>query len=181
MKGVDMRKLIIALLVTGLMAGVAMAAPGTEVAKIGVVDVQKVIKETEEGKAIRDEIRKQWDTMRAELKSKDEALKSASDQFERESEVMSDAMKAQKLKDLRASQNELRQLTEKYRGELAKMEKEKIENLLKKLADVTQEIGKKENYLIIREKRGLIYGPESLDITDRVVDILNRNRKAAAP
>jgi len=176
-----MKKMITVLVFLGLMTGVAVAAPGTEVAKIGVVDVQKVIAETEEGKQIREEVRKQWETMRVELKSKDEALKAAMGQFDRESEVMSDAMKAQKERELGAQQNELRRLTQKYRTDLSKTEKLKVEGLLKKLADVTQDIGKKENYLIIREKRGLIYSPTELDITDRVIEILNRNRKTATP
>ncbi len=38
---------------------------------------------------------------------------------------------------------------------------------------ITQQIGKKEGYLLIMDKRGVIYAPNSVDLTDKLIGKLN--------
>ena len=46
----------------------------------------------------------------------------------------------------------------------------------KAVFEIVQEIGKKEGYLLIIEKSnaGVIYNPESIDITDKVITAYNK-------
>ena len=47
--------------------------------------------------------------------------------------------------------------------------------LEKKLGEIVEEIGKKEGYMLIMERRvgGVMYAPSAIDITDRVIRRLN--------
>ena len=39
------------------------------------------------------------------------------------------------------------------------------------------EIGKKEGYLLIKTERGVVYFPEDIDITDKVIKLLDSRFK----
>jgi outer membrane protein len=50
-----------------------------------------------------------------------------------------------------------------------------ISRIQKEVVELVQEIGKKEGYTLIVEKRtgGVVYAPTSIDITDAVIQIYN--------
>ena len=48
-----------------------------------------------------------------------------------------------------------------------------MQKLQQDVTAITQEIGKKEGYLLIMDKRGVIYTPNSVDLTDKLIQKLN--------
>ena len=49
-----------------------------------------------------------------------------------------------------------------------------MQQLQSQMTAITQEIGKKEGYLLIMDKRGVIYAPTSVDLTDKLIQRLNK-------
>ena len=65
-------------------------------------------------------------------------------------------------------------------SDLKQKEREMIGRIQSEVNKVVEDIGKKEGFLLILERRecGAVYYPDSIDLTDKVIDAYNR--KAAS-
>jgi outer membrane protein len=145
-----------------------------DVAKIGVIDFQKVLETSAAGKAIQAELRTKNEKMAADLQKKGAEIEKISKRLERESMVMSKEMREEKEREQRIKVNDFKTLQKKYRAELQKLQGELMRQLQTKITAITQEVGKKEGYLLIMDKRGVIYAPTSVDLTDKLIQRLNK-------
>ena len=48
-----------------------------------------------------------------------------------------------------------------------------MQQLQDDITAIAQQVGKKEGYLLIMDKRGVIYAPTSVDLTDNLIRKLN--------
>jgi len=148
---------------------------GADVAKIGVVDFQKILETSNAGKLARGEINEQGRKMEADLKKKGEKIEEAKKKLEREALVMSNEMRAEKEREIRISINDFKSLQKKYMADFKEQEKKLVNRIQKELLKIVVQIGKKEGFLLIFEKReaGIIYSPDTIDISDRVIQEYN--------
>ena len=56
---------------------------------------------------------------------------------------------------------------------MQKLEGKLMQQLSDDINAIVEEIGKKEGYLLIINKLGVIYSPNSIDITDKIIGKLN--------
>jgi outer membrane protein len=148
---------------------------GADVAKIGVVDFQQVLETSNAGKLARGEINEQGRKMEEDLKKKGEKIEEAKKKLEREALVMSNEMRADKEREIRISINDFKSLQKQYMADFKEQEKKLVTSIQKELLKIVAEIGKKEGFLLILEKReaGIIYSPDTIDISDRVIQEYN--------
>jgi len=144
-----------------------------DVAKIGVVDLQRLMETSEQGKAAQAKIKEQKDKMELELKQKGAEIEELRKQLERESMVMSKEKRAEKGRETRIKLNDFKTLQKAYRAELQALENKLVSALRKDILQLTAEIGKKEGYLLIINNFSVMYSPGSIDITDRLIKELN--------
>lgn len=146
-----------------------------DVAKIGVIDLQKILAASSAGKLIQAELKKEKDKLESDLKQKGEEIEKISKRLERESMVMSKEMRDEKEREQRIKINDFKTLQKKYRSDLQKFEVKLMNTLKADINDIVQEIGKKEGYLLIINKFGVLYAPSSIDLTDKLIKKLNAN------
>jgi outer membrane protein len=144
-----------------------------DVAKIGVIDFQKVLEISAAGKAIQAELKKKNEKMTADLQKKGAEIEKIQRRLERESMVMSKEMREDKEREQRIKVNDFKTLQKKYRSELQKVQVKLMQQLQTDVTTITREIGKKEGYLLIMDKRGVIYTPRSVDLSDKLIQKLN--------
>jgi outer membrane protein len=144
-----------------------------DVAKIGVIDFQKVLETSTAGKAIQAELKKKNEKMAADLQKKGMEIEKIQKRLERESMVMSKEMREEKEREQRIKVNDFKTLQKKYRSELQKVQVKLMQQLQTDVTTITREIGKKEGYLLIMDKRGVIYAPRSVDLSDKLIQQLN--------
>ena len=144
-----------------------------DVAKIGVIDLQKVLETSAAGKAIQAELKTKNDKMAADLQNKGNEIETIRKRLERESMVMSKEMREEKEREQRIKVNDFKTLQKRYRSELQKIQGQLMQQLQSDVTAITQAIGKKEGYLLIMDKRGVIYTPNSVDLTDKLIQKLN--------
>jgi outer membrane protein len=144
-----------------------------DVAKIGVIDFQKVLEISAAGKAIQAELKKKNEKMGADLQKKGAEIEKIQRRLERESMVMSKEMREEKEREQRIKVNDFKTLQKKYRSELQKVQVKLMQQLQTDVTTITREIGKKEGYLLIMDKRGVIYTPRSVDLSDKLIQKLN--------
>lgn len=148
-----------------------------DVAKIGIVDLQKILEKSEAGKVAQEDISNQGKKMKEELKGKEDEIVELKNRLEREAMVMSSEMREEKERDYRIKVNDLKLLQKKYLSEFKEIEKRLVGRLQKEIVEVVKELGKKEGYLMIIEKTVVLYYPNANDITDDVIKVYDAKNK----
>ena len=148
-----------------------------DVAKIGVIDLQKILETSAAGKSIQAELKNEKDKMEADLQKKGTEIENIRKRLERESMVMGKEMREEKERESRIKINDFKTLQKKYRTELQKLEVQLMNQLQKDIQELVNAIGKKEGYLLIINKYGVLYSPGSIDITDSLIKKLNEKSK----
>jgi outer membrane protein len=150
---------------------------GADVAKIGTVDFERILKTSSAGKKATDEINKQGKKIEADLKKKGEEIEETKNKLEREALVMSKEMREEKEREVRIKINDFKSLQKRYVAEFKEQEKRLVGRIQEEVLTIIDEMGKQEGFLLILEKReaGVMYSPNTIDITDRVIQKYNAN------
>ena len=147
-----------------------------DVAKIGVVDLKRILDNSSAGKSALAELTKQG-KMEGELEKRKAEIEEIQKSMERQAAVMSKEAREEKNRELQIKIYDIKNLEKKYKSELRKSERKKFIKIQKEVFSVTREIGKKEGYLIIFDKNVAIYVPKTLDLTDKVIQEYNAGYK----
>ena len=148
-----------------------------DVAKIGVVDLKRILDNSSAGKSALAELTKQGKKMEGELEKRKAEIEEIQKNVERQAAVMSKEARDEKKRELQIKIYDLKNLEKKYRSELRERERKKFIKIQKEVLGIAREIGKKEGYLIIFDKNVAVYVPKTLDITDKVIQEYNAGYK----
>ena len=151
-------------------AGACLAA---DVAKIGVVDIQKVLLTSSAGKLAKAQINKKAREMESNLTAKKEEIEKLKENFEREALVMSKENRDQHERDIRIKINDIKAPKGKYENDLKKIEASVVKRIQQDVDVIIQELGKKGGYLLIISNPVVLYSPSSIDITDELIKAYN--------
>ena len=148
---------------------------GADVAKIGVIDFQRVLETSSAGKASQAEITKHGKAMEVELKKNQKELEEIKKRIDREALVMSKEMRVEKEREFRIKINDFRMLEKKFKQEINNLNKRLVGRLQAEVFALVEEVGKKEGYLLVVEKTegGVVYAPNTIDITDKLIQLYN--------
>lgn len=151
----------------------AASASAADVAKIGVVDFQKVIQESEAGQQVQERIRKQGREMESDLQELGRQIEDLQKQLSRDSMVMNKKKRQEKQREMEIKRYDFQSKKEEYESEFQQVQSEQVGKLQDEILSIAEEIGKKEGYLLIVEKNAAVYYPDSIEITDRVIKAYN--------
>ena len=156
------------------------ATPVDAQVKIGVVDLQRAINETEDGRQAQKRLKKLFDERQKSLDAKQNSLKAQKESLERQQGVLAEdafRKKAEKFQqDLMELQNEYMQ----YQQELSQKEAELTSKILEKMQQILRRVGQTDGYTLIVEANegGVVWVPSNLDLTDVLIQRYNRQTKA---
>ena len=94
--------------------------------------------------------------------------------MEREATVMSREAREEKEIEFRVKARNLQEKDQRYRQEFVGKQRQEIDELRKVVLEIAQEVGKKEGFTIIVSKVGVLYNDPAVDLTDKVVQMLNK-------
>jgi outer membrane protein len=159
-------------LVSCLFISKAFAADET---KIGLIDFQKILTTSEAGKVAQGKIEEKGKALEAELKTKGAAIEEEKARYEREAAVMSKEARSEKERELKIKILDIQDLEAKYKADFNAFSQELINQFKADVLTVVDQIGKKEGFLLILEKResGVVYATSTIDITDKVIQQYN--------
>lgn len=149
--------------------------------KIAVVDLQRALNETEDGRQAQRRLKKLFEKRQASLDATQEKLKKQKESIEKQQDVLSqDALR----KKVEAYQQELVKLQTEYvdyQRELAAKESELTQKILEKMQEILRRIGQTDGYTLIVEANegGVVWVPSNLDLTDTVIQRYNAQSKKA--
>ena len=151
---------------------------GADVAKIGVVEFQRILDTSSAGKVAKAEITAMGKKMEKELKEKGSELEEIRKRLEREALVMSKEMREEKQREIRIKINDLKALDKKYKQNLQVLNRKLSGRIQKQAMAIAEEIGKAGGYLLIIEKTVVLYAPNTIDITDQIIQKFNADYAA---
>lgn len=164
----------------------AWAAQATTSAlKMGIVDLDRALKESTAGKQalqtlkqFRDKVVKEINDKKRQKDSKEGTLRDLQTELTSQSLVLSETAKRDKEETYRRQVRELRKFIddsnrfiEESERELREREAEMTSKLLRDLLDVIRGVGKEESFTVIFERndRFLLYAADAIDLTDKII------------
>ena len=169
--------IVIVALATLVLAG--SANTGYAQVKIGVVDLQRAINETEDGRQAKRRLKKLFDERQKSLDAKQNTLKAQKESLERQQDVLSEDALRKKAEKFQADVMELQQEYMQYQQELSAKEQELTQKILEKMQQILRRIGQTEGYTLIIEANegGVVWVPSNLDLTDVLIQRYNKQAK----
>lgn len=144
-----------------------------DVAKIGVVDVQKVLLTSSVGKMAKAQINKKAREMESILNDKKDEIQKLKENLDREGMVISKEKREEREREIRIRINDIKELKKKYENDLKVVEGKVVKRIQVDVAKLVKEIGQKEGFLLIISNAVILYSPSSIDITDKLIQAYN--------
>ena len=141
--------------------------------KIGYIDLQRAISESEAGKKAKE--RFQSEVKRAEgdfLKEKQE-IERLKGELDKKGALLRDEERNNLEKEIQRRYVGYQRSVRDSQEELRRREVELTSQIVKDLQSVVVEVGKSEKFTLILERSQMLYGDPGIDITPKVVEIYN--------
>ncbi len=145
-------------------------------AKIGVVDLQRAINETEDGRKAKAQLQTLFKSRQQELDKKQKDLGKMKDDIEKQKDVLARDVVQKKFDAYQKLFTELQQIYVEYQKELAGKEAELTKGILERMQRIVQRIGQAGGYTLVLERSegGVVWVPTNLDLTDDVIQRYNK-------
>ena len=153
---------------------VAVAAPQLYAqVRIAVVDMQRALIETNDGRAAKGQLQKLFQARQDQLNTRQEALKRMKEDIEKQKNVVSREALEKRMSEYQAEFVKLQQSYLEYQQELAQKEAELTKSILVNLQGIVRQIGTSDGYTGILDQGAVIWSRGDLDLTDRVIQEYN--------
>jgi outer membrane protein len=158
-----------ALFAAVLFAMTATAFAARAQVKIGYVDVQRAIQETEEGKNARTRLRGEFEQRKAAIDKKGADLEKMQQEYDKQQAVLSDDAKRKKQEEFQKLLIDTRKSATELQEDMSGKEQQAMQSILQKLQAIVAEIAERESLNFVMDKATLLFGPPAADITNEVV------------
>lgn len=158
------------------------AAQVTEDVKVAVIDVERILLESERGKAALDEI----ESLRAQKQEEGEAMQQEIAELQQRIREGRLSLSEDKLSELQKQLEDktiaLRRFQDDANRELSKKRDEVLKAVEDSVFPVINDVGEAGDYTLIFNKfsSGLVYADEAADITDEVIERYNQSSAGQA-
>ncbi len=171
MKVWKLRSMVLASLLSLVFAGSTWAE-----SKIGYFDMAAVIEKSRTGKQAKDELQRQKDRLKADVDLKSKEFKTAKEEFDKKASVMDEAAKSKKRKELQEKLQEGEKLLMESSNQMNQLSTQLMNPIFNRVVELVKKIAKDEkyDYILERQSGGVIYGPDKADITNRVIEELDK-------
>jgi len=158
-----------------ILATVGTALPAEAQLKVAVIEVQRIITDSQAGKAVLATLEKYGKEQQDKLTAKRDEIEQLRNRIsEGQLSLSEDRLEALQ-KDLETKSIELRRLADDAQRELNRRQEEAFKEIERRVMPILQQIGKEGGYTMIFRKfeSGLVYATEEIDITGQVISRLD--------
>jgi len=139
--------------------------------KIGFVDLSRSFDEYQKTKDFDRNLEKTGDIKQQQREKLVKDIRKMRDEIE----LMNEKARQKKEDDIEAKIRSLQEFDQDAKMELTKERDDMVREILKEINTVIEEYGKTHAYSIILNDRVLLYGQKIHDVTDSIIDLLNKN------
>jgi outer membrane protein len=146
-------------------------------AKIGVVDTQRVLRESKAAKEARTSLLADIKEKRALFQKKQEEAVRLQRELSRQSKDASPNELSAKREQLAQEVKSLKRLKVDLEEELRRKNMELTKKILQEVREVIRDYRKKKKYTVILEKKTVITADDSIDITAQIIKLYDKKNK----
>ncbi len=145
--------------------------------KVAVIDVNKVLNESEAGKAARKKMEGRYEELKKKVEAVNEEARTMKEDLDKQKILLGKEKLKEKEEALKAKVAELRELTQKAEKEMQSRQGELTRDVLKIIEGQVDKVVKDEKIdLVLERSAGVIHFSPSLDITDKVLALVNKEK-----
>lgn len=169
------RALALAALLVPLFAGLSASTGLAQEQKIAVIDVQRILEESVEGKKVIEELQKLQTEKAAGLQSLKDQFDEAQRQYTDGRLTLSSDKLTEMEKQLEDLTIQLRRMQDDAQRDLQKKQQDDFQKIEAQVMPIISTVGEELGYTLIFNKfqSGLVYAAEAVDITGIVVERFN--------
>ena len=142
--------------------------------KMAVVNIQKIMRESKAAEAVRQQLKSKQQSFQAELDKKEDALQKEDQELAKQRSVLSQEAFEAKYQEFRKKAAAAQQEVRTKRGSLDKGFTKALADIQKKVTDIVAAISKEKGLNVALAASPVLYVDPSLDITQEVLDRLNK-------
>jgi len=152
-----------------LFVSLFFSLPAWGQANIAVVDMQRALHSTKDGKQILADLKLLQKSQETRLRDMDTQFRGLVEEFKKQEMILSEDAKRDKQLELQAAQQELQAAYVAAQAEVQKAQQTKGTQLITKLMSVCQTIGKEQGYAMVIDVAAVVYTGNAVDVTDELI------------
>lgn len=145
--------------------------------KIGFIDIQRVLNESQAGKRANDRFQGQIKKAEAEIQKERQDLEKMRVDLEKKAPLLKDEERRNLEAEFQRRSVNLQRNMSDQQQELERKRNEMMSEILKELEQVVNEVGKAEKFTLILERSQILYSDQAIDITNKVIEAYNNRAK----
>ena len=145
--------------------------------KIGYIDIQRVIGESQAGKRARDRFQAQVKKAEADIVKERQDIERLKSDLDKKGPLLKDEERRNLEADLQKRSVNLQRSMSDYQQDLQVKNNEMMSDILKELEKIVNEVGKAEKFTMILERSQILYSDQGIDITSKVIETYNSRAK----
>jgi outer membrane protein len=148
--------------------------------KLGYVDLQRALNETEDGRKAKAGLKKVFDAKQKELDEQQEDFKKAKEDLDKKRTLMNADLVRQKEQELGAKFEKVQQSYLRHQKDLQEKEGEVTQKIFERMQRIILKIAASENFTMVLDKTqaGIIFAKQHLDLTNEVIRRYNSGEGA---
>jgi outer membrane protein len=182
--GSSVKRLTFSNWIIGVIAGAAvLAALPARAAelKIGVVDPQRLLEESPQGKAASESMRAEFAPRQRTLQAQEQALKAKQEKLQKDSATMTEDQRVRAEKELRDAARDLERARGEFNDDATSRRNEEMSRLQRALGEEVRTYAKAQNFDLILTGETVVYAAPTYDITPAILSALAARSPASPP
>ncbi len=178
-----MKKLFVCLALVAVMLLPVQLRAQTAV-KIGTIDLQKVMMESEKGKQAKKILTDEAEKLKKSLSAKQDELQKLKDAVEKQGATITPEARADKEKQYQTKLKDYQRIAGDYQTELQQKDVEYSQKIMKELEEIVKNLATAQGYTVILERgqAGVLFAMPSIDMSDQIIKLYNDSgKKGGAP
>lgn len=145
--------------------------------KIAVIDVNRILNESEAGKAARKKMEARYEELKKNIEKVNEEARTMKEELDKQKILLGKEKVKEREEALAAKVGELRQLTQQGEKEMQSRQGELTREILKMVEGKIDKVVEEEKIdLLLDRSSGVVHATASLDITEKVLTRVNQEK-----
>ncbi len=156
------------------LAAISLLSLSANAAGTGIIDVEKIIKESSAMRDVQAKIGKKQDEYQKEVAKKQEELESEQKHIEGKRNVLSKEAFEKETLSFEKKLDDLKTFVDKKQNSLKKASMEAMSKVNDKIKDIISDVAKEKDFDVITPASQTLYYKDELEVTDEVLKRLNK-------
>ena len=159
--------------------GLCAVLPASAEPKIGVVDPQRLLQESPQGKAVQESMRAEFAPRERTLQAQAQAIKAKQDKLQKDGATMTDDQRTRAEKELRDGARDFERARGEFQDDVTARRNEEMSKLQRTLGEEVRTYAKANNFDLVLTAEVVIFATPTYDITPAVLAAMQAHGGAA--